>query len=144
MFIGEYEHSVDDKGRIAVPKRLRGHFGQGLVLTRGWDRCLWIYTPAAWDVFSEKISHLPVGKSNARSLSRMIFSGAVDCDLDQQGRIVIPSYLRQYAQIGAAAVVLGVNDRLEIWARDLWEQAKAEVEGQSGALAEQLASLGVL
>ncbi len=144
MFIGEFEHSIDDKGRLAIPKKFRDHFSHGLVLTRGLDPCLWVYTPAEWSALAGKIAKLPLANYDARVVSRMMFSGATDCQLDQQGRVVIPGYLREYARLGNVVTVLGVNNRLEVWSKDLWTESKAQVESQAGMLAEHLASLGIL
>lgn len=144
MFIGEFEYNIDEKGRLAIPKKFRDQFSHGLVLTRGLDPCLWVYTVSEWTSLAEKISRLPIANNNARVVSRMMFSGATDCQLDQQGRVVIPNYLREYARLGSQVTILGVNNRLEVWSKELWSEAKGQLEGQAGLLAEHLASLGVL
>ncbi|MCL5958868.1 MAG: division/cell wall cluster transcriptional repressor MraZ [Chloroflexi bacterium] len=143
MFMGEFEHSVDEKGRLAIPAKFRGKFADGLVVTRGLDKCLWIFTTAGWSTLAEKIAKLPLSQANARSFQRMMFSGAVDCQLDQQGRFVLPGFLRSYADIGDEAVIIGVLGRVEIWSKARWEETKARVEGEGDAIAEQLADLGI-
>jgi len=144
MFMGEFEHSLDEKGRLAIPARFRSRFADGLVITRGLDRCLFVYTLPDWRSLADKLGRLPLTKADARAFSRMLFSGAMECQLDSQGRIVVPSYLRQYAGLSGVAVILGVNNRLEIWDKGSWETTRAMVEEQGGQLAEQLASLGLV
>lgn len=143
MFMGEFEHTVDDKGRMAIPAKFRSKFADGLVLTRGLDGCLFVYTVAEWSALAEKISRLPLAKADARSFQRMMFSGATDCQLDQQGRIILPAFLREYAGISSEVVIIGVNTRLEIWAKDRWNEIRSKVEEESSFIAEQLAGLGI-
>ncbi len=143
MFMGEFEHTVDDKGRMAIPAKFRSKFAEGLVLTRGLDRCLFVYTASEWAALAEKIARLPLAKADARSFQRMMFSGATDCQLDQQGRIVLPTFLRDYAAIQNEVVIIGVNTRLEVWATDRWHEIRSKVEEESGFIAEQLAELGI-
>lgn len=143
MFMGEFDHTVDEKGRVAIPAKFRGSFTDGLVITRGLDRCLWVYTAAEWAELAEKIAKLPLTQADARSFARLMFSGANDVDLDRQGRVVIPAYLREYARIQNDVVIIGVNTRLEIWARESWHQVRAQVEQEGEFIAEHLASLGI-
>jgi MraZ protein len=143
MFMGEFDHTVDEKGRIAIPAKFRGRFADGLVVTRGLDRCLWVYTAGDWAALAEKIARLPLTQADARSFTRLMFSGANDLLLDKQGRIVVPTYLREYAHLQNDAVVIGVNTRLEIWARDSWNQTRAQVEEEGEFIAEHLATLGI-
>jgi MraZ protein len=143
MFMGEFDHTVDEKGRIAIPAKFRGRFADGLVVTRGLDRCLWVYTAGDWAVLAEKIARLPLTQADARSFTRLMFSGANDLLLDKQGRIVVPTYLREYARLQNDAVVIGVNTRLEIWSRDSWNQTRARVEEEGEFIAEHLATLGI-
>lgn len=144
MFMGEFEHSLDEKGRLAIPARFRTRFAEGLVITRGLDHCLFVYTLPEWQSLADRLGKLPLTKSDARAFSRMLFSGAMECQLDSQGRIVVPAYLRQYAGLAGLAVILGVNNRLEIWDKASWEAARAEVELRGGELAEQLTVLGLV
>lgn len=143
MFMGEFEHTVDDKGRLAIPAKIRGKFADGLVVTRGLDGCLFVYTPTGWASLAGKIASLPLSQRNARSFQRIMFSGATDCQLDQQGRFVLPAFLRSYAAIGNEVVIIGVSTRLEIWAKERWQETKARVEEESDSIAEQLADLGI-
>ena len=143
MFMGEFEHTVDDKGRLAIPFKIRGKFADGLVVTRGLDGCLFVFTTAEWTVLAEKIAKLPFPQRNARSFQRVMFSGATECQLDSQGRFLLPSFLRSYAGIDGETVIIGVSTRLEIWAKDRWREVKAKVEEESDSIAEQLADLGI-
>ncbi len=143
MFMGEFEHTVDDKGRLAIPFKIRGKFADGLVVTRGLDGCLFVFTTAEWTVLAEKIAKLPFTQRNARSFQRVMFSGATECQLDSQGRFLLPSFLRSYAGIDGETVIIGVSTRLEIWAKDRWREVKAKVEEESDSIAEQLADLGI-
>ncbi|MHB1130795.1 MAG: division/cell wall cluster transcriptional repressor MraZ [Chloroflexota bacterium] len=143
MFMGQFDHAVDDKGRVAIPARFRSRFGDGLVVTRGLERCLLVYTAADWAVLAERIAKLPLTQSDARAFTRFLFSGAMDALLDRQGRIVIPTYLREYAAIGEEVVIIGANTRLEIWDRQSWLQTVTKVEEEGALIAENLASLGI-
>lgn len=143
MFMGQYEHMVDDKGRLALPARFRDRLAQGLVVTRGLERCLLVYTAADWSVLAERIATLPLTQSDARAFTRFLFSGAMDAQLDRQGRVVIPGYLREYAGIREDVVIAGANTRLEIWDREAWNQAVGKVEDEGVLIAEHLASLGI-
>ena len=118
MFIGEYSHAIDDKGRVAVPAKFRQLLRGGAVVTRGLDNCLVVYPKKEWTKLAEKISALPFNKQNDRSLSRFILAGAVDVDFDGQGRVTLPEYLRDFAKLSKKAVVAGLYSRLEIWNED--------------------------
>ncbi len=141
--MGEFDHSVDDKGRLAIPAKFRGEFADGLVITRGLERCLFIYTAAYWEALAQRIDSLPLTQARAREFSRLMFSGANDTMLDKQGRLVVPAYLREYASLKSDAVVIGVNTRLEVWDRDSWQQVRDKVEAEGEFIAEQLATLGI-
>lgn len=143
MFIGEFAHSVEDSGRVAIPSKFREKFAAGLVVTRGLDRCLFAFTAADWGSLADRIAKLPLTQSDARAFARFIFSGATDCQLDSQGRILLPNYLRDYADIRDEAIIIGVNTRLEIWNPAAWQTARAQVEDKSDFIAENLASLGI-
>ena len=143
MFIGEYQHSFDEKGRVSVPAKFRVFLKDGAVVTRGLDKCLFLYTLAEWGMLSEKISSLPIGKASSRAFSRLMLAGAMDAAPDTQGRISVPEYLREYAGIKKNAVIAGVGNRLEIWDREEWEAYKSGAERTSGEVAEQLGELGV-
>ncbi len=143
MFLGEFSHSIDDKGRLAIPKKFRGQLAQPIV-TRGLDNCLFVYTPQEWEILAEKIKELPLTQANARSFVRMMFSGASECEVDKQGRIIIPQYLREFAGIKKNVILAGLFNRIEIWAEDTWNTYKTGAEQQQNAIAEQLAEFGIV
>jgi len=142
MFSGEYEHTIDDKGRLTIPAKFRAKLAEGLFVTRGLDGCLFVLPPDAWEALSEKVASLPLAQGSARLFSRMIYSGT-ECKLDKQGRILLPPPLREHADIESEAVVIGVNSRLEIWSKKRWQELITRMEEESGLIAEQLASLGI-
>lgn len=138
MFLGEYRHSIDAKGRLAVPTKYRKQLEKGAVVTRGLDRCLTIYPTESWGVLAGKLASLPISKSNTRSFARFLLAGAMDVELDKQGRIVIPEYLREFAGVSKSVVVAGIYDRLEVWDADAWERYRTSAEQGSDAIAEAL------
>ncbi len=143
MFIGEYHHAIDDKGRIQIPVKFRADLLKGAVVTRGLDNCLFIYTKKEWTVLAEKLARLPIAQANSRAFSRLMLAGAMELELDKQGRAVLPEYLRQYAGVKKMAVIAGLYNRLELWDKDTWEKYRSGTERQSGDIAEALAALGV-
>lgn len=143
MFIGEYNHSIDEKGRLAVPAKFRNELEEGAVVTRGLDNCLFVYTASAWSVYAQRLSQLPTSQANNRAFSRLMLAGAMDVQIDKQGRIVVPDYLRSYAKLKKKVVVAGLYNRLEIWDADVWADYKMHTEEESGEIAEQLGELGV-
>ena len=143
MFLGEFEHSLDEKSRLAIPAKFRPALSQGLVLTRGLDRCLFVWTMEEWRGVAEKLARLSLMQADARRLQRLLFSGAVDTQLDRLGRVLVPSFLREYAGLRDAAVVVGVLNRLEIWDRGQWAEERRAAEEQSADLAEHLSALGL-
>lgn len=142
MFSGEYEHTIDDKGRLTIPARFRAELPDEVFVTRGLDGCLFVYPPEAWQGMAEKLVKLPLTQRNARYFNRMMFSGA-ECKIDKLGRILIPAPLREHASIENEVVVVGVNSRLEIWSKERWREITAEIERDSSVFAEQLADLGI-
>ena len=142
MFIGEYQHSLDDKGRVSVPVKFRGELANGCVVTRGLDGCLWLYPLDDWAELAEKIAEMPVTQKNARSFSRFILSGAVECEIDRVGRINLPKYLAQYAGIKSKVTLNGMYNRVEIWAENKWNDFKKGMEENSEEVAENLAEIG--
>lgn len=138
MFMGEYRHNVDAKGRLIVPAKFRESLGETFVLTRGLDRCLFGYPMSEWKVIEEKIKTLPVTKKDARSFARFFFSGATECEIDKQGRINIPSTLIHYGKIEKECVVLGVSNRIEIWDQGVWDNYFSESEESFTEIAENL------
>ena len=131
MFLGQYERTLGDKGRLAIPTEFRAGLGAGAVLTRSFDTCLCIYPAARWETLARAVDDLPQVRTEARDLARSLFGGATPCEFDRQGRIAIPAFLREHAGLKGEAGIVGVNSRVEIWNRDLWmqEQQKYETEG---------------
>lgn len=142
MFIGEYQHNLDEKGRLAIPTKFRASLKKSVV-TRGIDNCLFVFTMDEWLKLAEKLSTLPLSQSNTRAFSRLMLAGAMDLELDQQGRAVLPEYLRKYAGLNKEVVVAGLYNRLELWDKAEWEKYKLKSEKNSERIAEQLGSLGV-
>jgi MraZ protein len=142
VFTGEYRHTVDEKGRLAVPSRFRAQLDGGLVVSRWLENCLAIHTRAGWEALSEKVATLPVTDANARLFERFIFAGAAEATLDGQGRVLIPAYLREMAGLTTDAVVVGTRDHAEIWAPDRWEPYRRSLEDPE-ALAEAIGGLGI-
>src|SRR3989338_5833840 len=143
MFIGEYNHILDPKKRLAIPSRFRKELGEKVILTRGLNNSLSLYPQEKWQKLTEKLGQLPVGQADTRSFLRLLFSGAVEVELDQLGRILVPDYLKTYAGLGTRVVVAGVFDRLEVWDEDKWNNYKQEVEKNTDMIAEKLGELGL-
>lgn len=143
MFIGEYSHSIDPKRRVALPSRFRSELGSRVVVTRGLDASLFVYPMKVWEALAEKLGSLPIGESSTRSFTRLMLAGATDVELDSQGRILIPDYLREYAGLRKNVVVVGLYNRLEIWGEEKWKTYKAGAEKNTGKIAEELGKLGV-
>lgn len=140
MFMGEYNHSIDAKGRIIVPAKFREELGEEFVVTLGLDGCLFVYPDTEWQSFVEKLKSLP-GNREARQLQRYFLAGAVTCEADKQGRILIPSKLREHAQLEKDVVFVGVLGKIEIWSRERWE-ANNDF-GDVEAIAEHMSDLGI-
>lgn len=138
MFMGEFQHSIDDKGRIIIPAKFRDLLGASFVVTRGLDQCLFVYPMQEWEVLEQKLKALPLMKSDASAFTRFFFSGATECEWDKQGRVNLPGNLRQYAKLEKDCVVLGVSNRVEIWSRDTWEQYFQQSEDTFNDIAEKL------
>lgn len=143
MFIGEYLHSIDLKKRMAVPSKFRTDLKNKVVVTRGLDKCLFVYPMKVWEDIAGKLGTLPVGESATRSFIRLMLAGAVDVDVDKQGRILIPDFLKSYAGLGRNVIVAGIYNRLEIWDEKKWQEYKKKAEKNTDEIAEQLGKLGV-
>lgn len=143
MFIGEYQATLDEKGRISIPSKFRSQLKTKVVVTRGLDNSLFLYNMDEWKKLAEKLASLPISTANSRGFQRLMLAGAMDCDVDKQGRIVLPNYLKQFAKIQKKAVVAGLYNRIEIWSEELWAVYKQQTEAASNSIAEQLGSLGV-
>lgn len=143
MFIGEFSHNLDNKGRIAVPAKFRNKLTAGAIITRGLDRCLFVFDSKEWEVLAQKLISLPLAQANSRAFTRLMLAGAADVELDKQGRILIPDYLREYAGLKKQSVVTGLYNRFEIWDAESWKQYKTKTESQSDEIAEKLGELGI-
>lgn len=136
--MGEFQHNIDTKGRIIVPSKFRDQLGDSFVVTRGLDQCLFVYPMEEWSILEEKLKKLPLTKKDARAFTRFFFSGAVECEIDKQGRINIPQSLRNYAGIEKECVVIGVSNRIEIWSSEQWESYVTDSEESFAEIAENL------
>ena len=143
MFIGEYEHSVDVKGRIIMPSKLRENIGEKFIVTKGLDKCLFAYSKSEWTNFEEKLKTLPLTNKNARDFVRFFLSGAVECEIDKQGRFLVPANLRTYANIDKEIVIIGVGTRLEIWNKSSWTNYSSEENISADEIAENMTMLGI-
>lgn len=143
MFLGEYHHSIDDKGRLAVPIKFRADLSKGAVITRGLDGSLFLFPSEEWGKLAEKLASLPLGRANSRAFARLMLAGAMDVELDKQGRIVIPEYLRGHAGMDKQVVLAGLYNRLELWDKTKWETYKTATEGEAVGIAEQLGEIGL-
>jgi MraZ protein len=143
MFMGEYQHALDDKGRLIMPAKFRDGLGEHFVITRGLDNCLFVYPLQEWHLLEQKMKSLPFTKSDARAFTRFFFSGAAECELDKQGRVLIPVNLREHAHLIRDAVVIGVSSRLEIWSREVWQQYSEQTNLTFESIAEKIMDLEV-
>lgn len=143
MFLGEYNHSLDEKGRLSIPSKFRAALKIGAVVTRGLDGSLVLYTQSEWKTLAEKLAALPISKQTSRAFARLMLSGAMDVSLDSQGRITIPEYLRVYAGMTKNIVIAGLYNRLELWDDTTWEAFKRNMEARGSDIAEQLSELGI-
>lgn len=143
MFMGEYNHALDNKGRIIVPSKFRKELGESFVLTRGLDNCIFVYPHSEWKQLEEKLKSLPLTKSDARAFSRFFLSGATECALDNQGRIQIPENLRNHANLNKDVVVIGVSSRLEIWSKEEWDKYQGEAKESFENIAEEIVDFDI-
>lgn len=142
MFIGEYTHSIDAKKRLSLPSKVRSELGGRVVVTRGLDQCLFVYPVKTWETLAEKLGSMPIGEAGTRSFVRLMLAGAVDTEVDNQGRILIPDYLKDYAGLSKDVVVAGLWNRLEVWDESRWKNYKTESESNSDRIAEELGKMG--
>ena len=141
MFMGEYNHTVDAKGRLIVPSKFREQLGDEFVVKKGLDGCLFVYENTEWKALEEKLHALPLTNANARKFSRFFLAGATTCEVDKQGRILLPAVLREFAKIDKDAVLVGVGSRIEIWSRDNWNQPNTYDDMEE--IAENMEGLGI-
>lgn len=142
MLIGEYLHSIDAKKRLSIPSKMRKELGRHSVITKGLDNCLYIYPLKEWQALAQKLSSLPAGQSSTRSFTRLMLSGASEVDTDGLGRILVPDYLKQYADLKKNVVVIGLYNHLEIWDKEKWEKYRTEAEKSKENIAEKLGEAG--
>ena len=138
MFIGEYHHSIDDKGRLIIPSKFREELGNNFIITRGIENCLFVYSLDSWNEIVRKIESLPFTKKDARTFTRFFLSGASEAEFDKQGRINITSPLISYANITKECVVIGTGDRLEIWSEESWNDFFTSAKDSMSDIAENL------
>src|SRR5690554_5976203 len=143
MFIGEYNHSVDTKGRLSIPSKFRDELGESFIVTKGMDNCLFVYSIDEWEVLENKLKQLPMTNRDARAFVRFFFAGASECELDNQGRIRLPVKLREHASIEKEAVIIGVATRLEIWSTEQWDQYNNDANLSYDEIAVKMQELGI-
>lgn len=141
MLIGEYEHSVDIKGRLIMPAKLRDEIGYKFIVTKGLDGCLFVFPLKEWEIFQEKLRALPVSDKNARNFTRFFFAGAIECEIDKQGRFLVSSNLREFAGLDKDVVIIGMNSRLEIWSKEKWQQCDENISADE--IADHMTDLGI-
>lgn len=145
MLIGEYTHTIDDKNRISLPAKIRSLIGKKVVITPGLDQCLFVFTTKEWEVIAGKLSeNSSMLSSDMRSFTRYMFGGASEVEVDNIGRVLVPDFLRERANLKARVVLIGVQNRLEIWNEKSWTDYKKQVEKQADGLAEKLSGLGIM
>lgn len=144
MLIGEYFHTLDPKKRLSLPAKFRKELGRKVIVTRGLDQCLFMYSPKSWQGIMKKLGDLPVGQHNTRGITRFILAGAVEAEVDGAGRILIPEYLKSFAGLSTQVVVAGVADRVEIWDVGVWQDYKKRIESGAEGMAQALSDLGML
>ena len=143
MFIGEYSYTIDDKKRLAIPTKFRQVLGRKAVITRGLDQCLFLYPVKEWGVQAKKLSQMPLAQADARGFARLMLAGAMEVDFDNLGRILVPDYLKDYADLKKVVIVAGVYTRLEIWDEENWNEYKKNSEKATPEIAEKLGELGI-
>jgi MraZ protein len=143
LFIGEYQHTIDSKGRVIMPAKFREELGEKFVVTKGLDNCLFVYPYEEWKNLEQKLRTLPLTSKEARAFIRFFFAGAAECETDKQGRILIPSNLREHASLEKEISIIGVSTRVEIWNREAWEAYNGESSLDQEAIIEKMAELGI-
>lgn len=143
MLMGEYLHTVDNKGRIILPAKFREELGDEFIVTKGLDNCLFVYGKQEWAILEEKLKRLPLAKPEARAFVRFFFAGAAELGCDKQGRVLLPNNLREYASLDKDVVVIGVSNRIEIWDSEAWEKYNDQVAPTVAHIAETMADLGI-
>lgn len=143
MILGEYKHNLDSKSRLAIPAKFRSSLAKGAIVTRGIDRCLFIFDAKEWKKLAQKLISLPLAQANSRAFVRLMLAGAMDVRIDIQGRILVPDYLRDYAGLKKQVIIAGLYNRIEIWDAKIWQRYKLKTESASEEIAEKLSELGI-
>ena len=143
MFYGEYQHSVDAKGRVIIPSKFRDELGEKFIITKGLDNCLFAYSSEEWTNLETKLRSLPFTDKDVRAFVRFFFAGATECELDKQGRILIPQNLREYASLEKDVYIIGVSTRVEVWDKSKWESYSGDENMSADNIAEKMAMLGI-
>ncbi len=141
LLIGEYEHSLDVKGRLIMPAKLRQDMGEKFIVTKGLDGCLFAFSQSEWLNFETKLKSLPLSDKNARNFVRFFLSGATECEIDKQGRFLVSSNLREFAGLDKDVIIIGMNSRLEIWSKEKWQQCDENISADE--IAEHMTDLGI-
>ena len=141
MLIGEYEHSMDSKGRLIMPAKLREDLGEKFIITKGLDGCLFAFSIEEWTNFEQKLRVLPISNKDARAFSRFFFAGAIECEIDKQGRFLISSNLREFANLVKEVVIIGMDSRIEIWSKEKWIKCDEDISADE--IAEKMEMLGI-
>lgn len=141
MFLGEYQYLLDEKKRLAIPSKFRKALKEKAIITRGLDGCLFLYPKKEWQKLAEKLGKLPLGQADARGFQRMMLSGAMEVEIDNLGRILIPDYLKEYADLKKRVIIIGLYNHLELWAEEKWQEYQKESEKEIGNMAERLSQL---
>ncbi len=144
MLIGEYTHTLDAKRRLSLPSKFRKEIGKKVVITHGLDNCLFVYPIKQWEKVTEKLNELSIGQANTRGFNRFMLAGAVESDVDSIGRILVPDFLKDFANLKGKVSVIGVYDRIEIWNEKTWSGYKSRIEKQADVLAEKLGEIGAI
>ena len=143
MFLGEYQHTLDVKGRITIPSKFREQLQERFVATKGLDNCIFLYPMDEWQAIENKLKSLPFTRADVRAFARFFFSGASELEVDKQGRVVLPGNLRDYAGIDKEVIIIGVGTRVEIWSNDSWNEYNQKAESGYEEIAESLVDLGI-
>lgn len=141
MLIGEFNHNIDTKGRLIVPMKLRTGIGERFIATKGLDGCIFLFSISEWEKFEEKLRSLPISNKNARTFTRFFLSGAYECELDKQGRFILTDSLKQFANISKEVVIVGMDNRIEVWDKKIWDEKLQEIE--SDEVAANMEFLGI-
>jgi len=144
MLIGEHTHTLDTKKRLSLPSKFRKELGKKVILTRGLDTCVFVYSLKEWKNFSEKLGELSMGQADTRAFNRFILGGAVEVDIDNAGRILVPDFLKDFASLSSKVIVAGIGNRCELWDETVWTDYQSQVEKKADALAEKLGDIGMI